>query len=141
MATIAQIMAGIETRLDTIDGLRVNDVDPTQINPPAAWVGVPDIPDYRATFGAGNAGRFHIAPTVTVAVSAALDRVGQVKLAGYANPSGATSIAAAIEADRTLGGIVEECFVLSFRTLDIVERTEIGYYGGLFTLYVIALRT
>lgn len=133
--TILQIMQGIETRLATISGLRTRDISPDQISPPCAIVGVPPIPEYRATFGRG---RFRLAPTVTVLTSAALDRAGQQKLAGYADPTGTQSIAAAIEADRTLGGIVEECHVIDFRPLGREEVGLIGYYGGEFTLHVMA---
>lgn len=128
-------MLGIETRLATISGLRTSEITPDQINPPQAIVGVPDIPEYRLTFGRG---RFQLAPTVTVLVSAALDRIGQLKLASYANATGASSIPAAIEGDRTLGGIVEECFVEDFRVLGFEEVGAIGYYGGVFQLRVVA---
>ena len=133
--TIAQILAGVETRLATIDGLRVSDIVPDQINPPAAIVGVPEIPDYHAT---QRRGYFIVSPTVTVLVSAALDRVGQMKLADYASPAGALSVVSAIEADRTLGGVVDDCIVTSFRPLGLEEVGLIGYYGGLFTLRVAA---
>lgn len=134
-ATIEQIMQGIETRLATISGLRVSDTTPDQINPPQAFVGVPNIPNYHGTMGRA---KFPIEPTVTVLVSATLDRVGQLKLASYANPTGDSSIVAAIEADRTLGGIVDDCIVDSFRPLGLEEVGLIGYYGGVFALRVIA---
>lgn len=128
-------MLGIETRLATIAGLRTSEIAADQINPPQAIVGVPGIPEYRLTFGRG---RFQISPTVTVLVSAALDRTGQLKLASYANATGASSIPAAIEGDRTLGGIVEECVVDNFRVLGLEEVGIIGYYGGEFSLRVVA---
>ncbi|PXY25152.1 hypothetical protein BAY59_24305 [Prauserella coralliicola] len=133
--TIEQIMQGIEARLQTISGLRTSPYVKDTINPPFAVVGVPDIPEYHMTF---KKGRFRLAPTVTVLVSAALDRVGQMKLAGYANPTGPTSISSAIEGDRRLGGVVEECFVSNFRVLGVEEINAIGYYGGEFELTVVA---
>ncbi|WP_157251116.1 hypothetical protein [Nonomuraea typhae] len=136
--TIAQVMQGIEARLATIAGLRVDDVVPDQINPPAALVGVPPIPTYHQTMGRG---RFMLEPTVTVLVSAAVDRAGQLALAGYANPTGPLSVLAAIEGDRTLGAVVEDCIVIDFRPLGLEEVGQIGYYGGVFTLRVIALGT
>lgn len=136
--TIEQIMLGIEARLATISGLRTSEIDPDQINPPVAIVGVPEIPRYHGTMGMG---RFEIDPTVTVLVSATLDRVGQLQLAGYANPTGATSIRAAIEADKTLGGVVDDCFVISFRPLGRTEVGALGYYGGIFALRAIAVGT
>jgi hypothetical protein len=136
--TIAEVMQGVEARLATIDGLRVADHAPTQINPPQAYVGVPPVPRYHATMGMG---RFEIEPTVTVLVSANLDRAGQLQLAEYANPTGAKSVRAAIEGDKTLGGKVDDCIVVSFRPLGPVEVGLIGFYGGVFELRAVAIGT
>lgn len=133
--TIAAVMRGIEERLETIDGLRVSDVSPDQINPPAAIVGVPPIERYHLTMGRG---KFEISPTITVLVSAALDRIGQLKLAAYANPTGPESIVVALEGDKTLGGVVDSCHVIDFRPLGMEDVGLIGYYGGVFTLAVYA---
>jgi hypothetical protein len=135
--TIEQIMDGLEARLATISGLRVSDVSPGQINPPCAVIGVPPITEYHATFGSGRMTLNDL--TITVLVSATLDRVGQKSLASYANPAGATSIKAAVEADKTLGGVVDDCVVMSFRPLGIEEVGVIGYFGGVFQLRAIAI--
>lgn len=133
--TILQIVQGIETRLKTISGLMSHDYQPDQITPPVAFVGVPSIPEYRTTFGRG---RFTLEPTVTVYVSRSTDIIGQRKVIDYTDVSGPTSIPAAIEGDRTLGGIVEECFVTSFESLGAEEANLIGYFGGRFNLRVTA---
>lgn len=133
--TIAQVMEGIETRLETISGLRVRDIAADQINPPAAIVGIPPVPNYHATMGRG---RFTVEPTVTVLVSAAYDRAGQHNLAAYANPTGTRSVVVAIEGDKTLGGVVDDCIVVSFEPLGLQEVGQIGYYGGRFQLRAIA---
>lgn len=137
MADITQIMDGLEARLATITGLRVSDVSPGQINPPCAIVGVPPVDNYHATFGAN--GRVTLdSVTITVLTSAAVDRIGQRLLAGYANPTGDTSVKAAIEADKTLGGVVDDCIVTASRPLGLEEVGVIGYFGGVFNLRVIA---
>lgn len=133
--TIAEVMAGIETRLNTISGLRVTDYAADQINPPAAMVTVPPITSYHATM---KSGRMMLEPSVLVFVSGALDRVGQLLLAEYANPTGAKSIKAAIEADPTLGGKVDDCKVMSFRPMSMQEVGMIHYYGGVFELKAVA---
>lgn len=133
--TVLQVMQGIETRLKTIDGLRASYFVADQINPPQAVVGVPPIENYRTTM---RRGRFQLEPQVYIFVGAQLDRAGQAALAGYADVSGDTSIPAAIEGDRTLGGIVDDCVVDSFRPLGMEEVGLIGYYGGVFDLRVIA---
>ncbi|RZQ59834.1 hypothetical protein [Amycolatopsis suaedae] len=133
--SLTQIMDGIETRLKTIPGLRVTAYVADQINPPAAVVGVPDVPEYRLTMGRG---RFELRFTVTVLVSAALDRVGQRALASYADVAGPNSVPAAIDGDRRLGGLVEECHITSFRVLGLDEVGQIGFYGGEFAVRVVA---
>lgn len=136
MATIEQVMLGIETRLKTIPGLRVSEYVPGQINPPQAIVGVPPVPDYRRVFG--STGQLSIEPTVTVLVSAALDRTGQLKLASYTDKTGTSSVFAAIEADKTLGLADVECVVRSFQPLGLQDVGLIGYFGGVFQLACIA---
>ncbi|MFF5988141.1 hypothetical protein [Prauserella flavalba] len=128
-------MNGIAQRLETISGLRVSPTVPSQINPPAAIVGPPDIPDYRSTF---KRGRWRLVFTVTVLVSKTVERIGQTRLASYADVTGPTSIPLAIEGDRSLGGIVEECYVSSFRVLGAEEVGQLSYYGGLFEIPVVA---
>jgi hypothetical protein len=137
---LTAVMDGLESRLATISGLRVSDVVPDQINPPHAFVGVPPVPDYH---GAMRMGLTRLEVPVWVFVSAALDRIGQRSLAGYASPSGPTSIRAAIEtpdADgrKTLGGVagVQDVMVRDFRPLGREDIGVIGYFGGVWTVHV-----
>lgn len=132
--TILQVVQGIETQLATIDGLRVTEYVPDQINPPQASVGPPAIPEYRSSF---RRGIFAITPTVTIFTSAATDRAGQWALMDYMNPTGSKSIPAAIEADKTLGGLVDDCIVDNFTPLGLEQVGALGYYGGVFSLRVI----
>lgn len=131
--TISQVLAGLETRLLTIDGLRVDAYMADQINPPAALVGVPPIESYRQTM---QRGILMMQPTIYVFVSAALDRIGQQLLAEFADVTGSRSIPLAIEGDRTLGGVVQDVVVQAFRPLGMDEVGQIGYYGGVFDLLV-----
>lgn len=133
--TLGQIMEGLEARLATISGLRVSDVGPDQVNPPHAIVGVPPIPEYHATMRMGT---FRVELPIWLLVSASLDRISQRNLADYANPSGPTSVRAAIEADKTLGGIAQDAMVKDFRPLGLEEVGIIGYFGGLWTVQVLA---
>ncbi len=134
MASLQDIMQGVEVRLATIPGLRVGGTIPGQVNPPQAVVGVPPVDDYVTGLGGP---RPTLAPTITVLTSSAIDRVGQLALAAYADSEGASSIPAAIAADPTLGGVVGGCQVRSFRPLGIDEVGVIGYFGGEFTLRVL----
>jgi len=132
--TIEQVMLGIEARLATITGLNTSEIYPGQVTTPSAVVGVPPIPDYHLAMGRGA---FELEPTITVLVSTAMDQAGQIALAGYANPTGASSISEAILGDKTLGGVVASCHVRSFRPTEL-EWGAVTYYGGIFTLYVVA---
>ena len=134
MSTIEDVMSGISTALRTITNLRVEELFEGDINPPVAVVGLPTVTTYHSSMARGH---FELEPTITVFTSQAVNRVGQLTLAGYANPSGATSVRAAIEADKTLGGKVSDCTVQGFRPLDLEEYAAFGYFGGIFNLYVI----
>ena len=133
--TIQQVMDGIGTRLATIAGLRVAAYVPDQVNPPQAVVDFPGVIDYHAAFAHGI---FRFDPTVTILVSQSIDRVGNKALGNYASPTGTNSIHAAIEGDRSLGGVVDDCFVVDFRRMTQEEFNGLGYYGGVFTLRVLA---
>lgn len=131
---LADIMAAIETRLQSIQGLRVSDVIPSQITASEAVVGVPPIPNYQTSLAMG---RPELEPTILVLVSKVVDRVGQRKLAAYASPTGPQSIPEVIQADRRLGGVVSDCYVRSFQPLGLQEVGVLGFFGGLFTLRVL----
>lgn len=133
--TIRAVMEAVETRLATISGLNADAHTPDQINVPAAFVGVPPIPQYHQSMGRG---KFRLDLTVTVLTSNAWSREGQLALADYASPTGTKSILQAIEGDRTLGGVVDDCIVVSFEPLGLVTVGTVEYVGGLFTLQTIA---
>jgi hypothetical protein len=133
--TLKAILLGVEARLATIAGLRTSAIVPEAISPPHALVGLPPIPTYRSTMSRGT---YELDLTVTVLVSAGISRIGQMMLADYASVSGALSIPLAIEADRTLGGTVDDCVVTSFRPLGLDEVGVISYYGGVFNLKTLA---
>ena len=98
----SQVRDGLKTRLQTITGLRAYDLIPDAIVPPCAVVGQLDF-----TFDIDNArGLDQAQVDVLVIVQRFSERAGQDKLDAYLAGSGASSIKAAIEGDRTLGGTV-----------------------------------
>jgi len=133
--TILQVMQAIESAIDNISGLRTTEFVKDQMSPPFAMVGVPEITDYHGAFKSGN---MMISPKVYVFTSAVVDRIGQTRLSEFADPVGTKSIKAAIEADNTLGGVVSQIVVKSFRPLGAEEMGAMGYYGGVFDLFVVA---
>lgn len=98
----SQVRDGLKTRLETISGLRAYDLIPDTVTPPAAVVGQLDF-----TFDIDNArGLDQAQVDVLVIVQRFSERSGQNLLDLYLSGSGASSIKAAIEGDRTLGGVV-----------------------------------
>lgn len=98
----SQVRDGLKTRLQTITGLRAYDLIPDTVVPPCAIVGQLDF-----TFDIDNArGLDQAQVDVLVIVQRFSERAGQDKLDAYLAGSGSTSIKAAIEGDRTLGGTV-----------------------------------
>ena len=130
--TIRAVLTAIETQLATIPGLKTSDYAPGQITPPQAIILAPPI-NYLVGYGDR---RPILEVQVTVLVSAALDRVGQLALADYADPDSATSIPKAIAADPRLGGVVGQCQVTSFEPLGSEDVGLLGYFGGRFTLRI-----
>jgi hypothetical protein len=106
---------------------------PAQITVPVGIIGVPAI-NYRETM---QRGRASMNPTITLLVSQNLTVEGQRALRAYADMTGANSIIAAVEGDKTLGGVVDDCVVWDYRELGLEQVGQIGYYGGLFTLRVL----
>ena len=104
----SQVRDGLKTRLQTITGLRVYDLIPEPVTPPCAVVGQLDL-----TFDIDNArGLDQANVDIYVIVQRFSERAGQDKLDGYLAGTGATSIKAAIEGDRTLGGTCQTLRVI-----------------------------
>jgi hypothetical protein len=119
-ATVSQVMTGVKNRLATITGLRVFDFQPDNINPPSAFPQIDSV-EYHGAFGGGDV-RFNM--TVVTIVGRVSDRTAQSNLDAYLSYSGASSIREAIEADRSLGGVVQTLVVnqsANIRTLAIGE--------------------
>ena len=104
----SQVRDALKTRLQTISGLRVYEIIPESITPPCAVVGQLDF-----TFDIDNArGLDQANVDIYVIVQRFSERAGQDKLDGYLAGTGATSIKAAIEGDRTLGGTCQTLRVI-----------------------------
>lgn len=135
MANLKDIRDGLETRLATIAGLRAHDTIPDQINVPCAIVGAPETIQYDHTMGRGT-DRYTI--PVRVYAGRASERAGQDKIDGYLAGSGANSIKAAIEADRTLGGVAHSTRVTEARGYGTYPIAGVEYLGVEFVVDIIA---
>lgn len=105
----SQVREGLKANLANIKGLRVYDLVPDVIVPPCAVVGQLDL-----TFDLNNSrGLDQANIDVFVIVQRFSERTAQDKLDSYLSGSGASSIKAAIESDRTLGGACDTLRVTS----------------------------
>lgn len=131
MATLSAIRDGLKVRLATITSLHAYDVMPDSVNAPAAVVR-PVTGDYRGSLAGSPSVRFEIILYVPMA---RLDRA-QDLLDSYLQESGASSVFAAIEADRTLGAVVEETHVPGWRNYDQRELNGQQYLSAIVDVEV-----
>ncbi len=122
-ATISAVAEGLKTRLATISGLRCYDYQPEQTNPPFAFVNLNNI-TYHAAF---QGGMQEMEWTVTVVVGRWVDRQANARLDEYAAYSGAKSVRAAIEADKTLGGVCDTLVVQSSASISSLEAGDADF--------------
>ena len=133
-ATVTQIKQGIATALATIPGLRSYAVQPDNLNPPFAWPML-DTVTYN---GAMRGGLITHVYTVTVVVGRAAERTAQNALDGYVSYDSETSIRAALEADRSLGGVVSNLLVESANNISTTEGNDTTYLMVDFRVVVYA---
>lgn len=132
--TPSAVRQGLATALDTITGLRSFDYVPDGISPPAAVVEPIEVSYHEAQVSTGlNYYRAYI----LVIVGRMSDRSSQDRIDAYLNNTGASSIRAAIEADRTLGGACSTLSVIEALPRSVVVsgvdmtayRFEVDIYG------------
>jgi hypothetical protein len=130
-ATITEVKAGLATRLATIPGLRSFAYQPDQLNAPMAYSNLNTI-TYHRTFGVMTEQEY----TVTVIVARATERTAESSVDGYTAYSGTSSVRAAIEADRTLGGKVDDLIVESASGIQSISANDAEYLSVDFVVRV-----
>lgn len=130
--TIQTIRQGIATNLATISGLRTSAFVPDNPTPPIAIV----VPDRVAYDTANRRGLDNYTFRVLVLAQRASERGAQATLDAFCNPTGATSVKAAIESDRTLGGNANDCRVTDLTEYGEVSIGETQYLGATFSVTV-----
>jgi hypothetical protein len=128
----SQVREGLKNNLKEIPDLRIYDTIPDVIVPPCAIIGQLDL-----TFDLNNARGLDSANIdVMVVVQRFSERTGQDKLDKYLSGSGEYSIKAAIESDRTLGGIVDTLRVTSAQS-GVYQAADVEYlsYRYQVTIY------
>jgi hypothetical protein len=134
MPTLSEIRTGIVTNLGTISGLRTSAYVPDEPKPPIAII-FPENVSFDTAFGRGLD---TYAFTIQLIVSKISDRNAQSNLDGYCNPSGASSVKAAVESDKTLGGLVQDLRVTEARDYRAATINENTYLTVTFAVTVYA---
>jgi hypothetical protein len=117
-ATVSQVATGLKNRLSTISGLRTFNYQPEQLNPPVAYPVLNSITYHRA-FGGGNVEMFW---SVFVVVGRYTDSRAFELCDDFLAYSGVKSLRAAIEGDKTLGGVCQSLVVSS--SISIQPQTQ-----------------
>ncbi len=135
MTTLAQVRDGLEARLNTITGLRVVDHVPGDVpGYPAAVIYPPVNADFRDDLGMGG---FTVEIVVLLMVPATVDR-RQLDLYALLDRAGPGSVFAAVETDRTLGGLnVDARVVSAVDPLDLAQMASTQVYQRAVTVSVL----
>ncbi len=120
---LSGVRTGLETRLNTITGLRVYKYWPGSINPPAVIIALSDGSDPHTTFASNGMHPFGL----TVAVPFVDEDRAQTALDAYMDHSGASSIVAALQGDETLGGNAEYLLIGVWNVLGVAQYEGVDY--------------
>lgn len=121
-ATVGQVKTALATAAATITGLRTYDRQPDQLNVPFAFPTLSTI-DYHGAMGAGSILQTY---TLTVVVGRASERAAEDLLDQFLS-YGSGGIRFAIEADTTLGNVVQTCIVESAGTIGTIDGNDTLY--------------
>lgn len=131
MATTEQIREGLADRLETIAGLNVYRKAPGNITVPAAVVRRRQT-QYDVTLDGADDTTFGI----TLFVQFANIEVAHEALDAYLDAAGTASVAAAVHADPTLGGVVDFARVASADGERVINYAGVDYLSVEFAVEV-----
>jgi hypothetical protein len=117
--TASSIQEALGLQLGMIQGLRVADHLPEQVNPPMAVIQMQSVTYHRAMAGGLSEWEF----TVSLVAGRMGDRVAQRYLDGWMSYDGNQSVREAIEADKTLGG---NCSTIKVGDMIAVRPLSLG---------------
>jgi len=135
MASLTNIRNELKNNLANISTLSVYGYVPDSIEPPTAVVGVMEGINYDASMQRG-ADRYEIPIFLYISRVDAQD--SQETLDGYLASSGATSVKAQVEIDKTLNGEAQSVRVVSAGNYGVYSINNINYLGVEFVVEVIA---
>jgi hypothetical protein len=121
MTDLGAILDGFKTRIETISGLRAYDGWPDSFSPPGVIV----LPTARQR-GSMNGAVELLTFELTIAVQPGTLRTAQDKLYAYASKSGDDSIEAALLAEPTLGGSIDDILDIQIDADEAFGTANIG---------------
>jgi hypothetical protein len=131
-ATVSQVSDGIKTALATVSGLRTYSFQPEQLNPPFAYPELTQV-TYHRSMGLGDV---EMQWTINVVVGRYTDRTANDLLDQYLSPTGAKSIRAALESDKTLGGVVQTLILSSAADVTALNEADANFLQIQFQMTV-----
>lgn len=127
MAALTAIEEALRVRLATIAGVRAYAEQPDTVNPPCLFP-IPREGDYHESFGGTEMTTFDVV-VLAVGFDAGYRR-GQNAVDVYLARTGARSIKAAIEADRTLNDVAQDVNVTRWFDRGAIEINGVEYWGA-----------
>lgn len=137
MVAIASVRDALKTQVQTISALSGYDTMPTEVILPAAIV-YPSQGSFL-TYNQTMDGAVDLEFIIVLLVSNAIDDIAQDELDGYLAPTGALSVKTAVEANPTLGGLVDYLTVGEARNYGIHEFGSVSYFGCEFVVSIGAM--
>ena len=134
-ATLTQVRQGLAAALGTIDGLEVHAFRPGTITPPAAIVypAPGAFLDYQVTMDAAADLRL----VILVVVEWGEEQSAAEQLDAFIADSGPSSINGTVDANQTLGGIVDGCDVVNAQDYGTYTVAGVDYLGVEFPVQVL----
>jgi hypothetical protein len=132
MTTVREIREGLAVNLQTIDGLRVSEDLPEQVNPPMAVIALQSVV-YDQSFQRGLVlYNFQVA----LLAARASDRWSQIRLDEFTSTTGAKSVKNAIESDKQLDGLVFDTRVTEMGAIGTIQLDDNIYLAAEFVVEV-----
>lgn len=131
---LAATMDALAAKMGTITGLRSFGWPNAAGPPPFAAVRYPDQIDYDLTF---HRGADQATFECVLVLGKPDERTTRDELTKYVSSAGALEVKAAIEADPTLGGVIQTCRVTDCKIRELTMAAGI-YQGAIFTVSVTA---
>lgn len=131
MATLSEIATALAGKIDDVTSLRAYARQPDTI---AVGQGkgvafpLPQEGTYHESFDGTESTTWHVV-ILAAPESIGYDR-GQAAIDAYLSKSGSSSVKAAIEADGTLGGVVDTLVVMRWFDRGLVEVSGLAYWGA-----------